>query len=245
MGDNLNEKEVVARFALTLIGDAEVIGLGSGTTMMAFLDAVRCWEGRKGKTFIPSSEEIARKAREIGLKIADLEEFEYADITIDGADEIDRDLNLLKGGGGFLTREKILAASSRRYVIIADHTKLVEKLCSRKPLPVEVIRFGSSSTLRRIMERTGWVCRIREAGSSRYITDNGNYIIDLFPDRPLEKPHEVLRMIKEIPGVVEVGLFLSMADEAYVAFGDKVKGIRRGGGPQPGGNAVLIHQEKG
>lgn len=234
----MDEKEVVARFALTVIGDAEVIGLGSGTTMLAFLDAIRCWEGRNKRIFIPSSDEIARKAKEIGLKISDLEEFDYADITIDGADEIDRDLNLLKGGGGFLTREKILAASSRRYVIIADHTKLVDKLCSKKPLPVEVIRFGLFSTLRRIKERTGWICRVREAGSSRYITENGNYIVDLFPDKPLEDPHHALRVIKEIPGVVEVGLFLSMADEVHIAFGNEVKSIRRGGGPQPGGNAT-------
>ena len=236
----MNEKEVVASYALSIIGDAEIIGLGSGTTMLAFLDALRLWEGRKNRIFIPSSEEIARRAREIGLKISDLEEFEYVDMTIDGADEIDRELNLLKGGGGFLTREKILAASSKRYVIIADHTKLVDKLCSKKPLPVEVIRFGFFSTLRRIKERTGWICRIREIGSSRYITDNGNYIVDLFPDKPLENPQDVLKLIKEIPGVVEVGLFLSMADEAYVAFGNEVKRIRRGGGPQLGGKASLI-----
>ena len=236
----MNEKEVVAKFALNMIGDAEIIGLGSGTTMLAFLDALRLWEGRKKRIFIPSSGEIERKAREIGLKISDLEDFEYADITIDGADEIDRDLNLLKGGGGFLTREKILAASSKRYVIIADHTKLVDRLCSKKPLPVEVMRFGFSSTLRRIKEKTGWTCRIRGMGLSKYITDNGNYIVDLLPDKPLENPQYVLRLIKEIPGVVEVGLFLSMADEAYVAFGNEVKRVRRGGGPQLGGKANLI-----
>jgi ribose 5-phosphate isomerase A len=206
-----------------------VVGLGSGRTVVyAVSELSGKVKTEKIQVFcIPSSYQILLEALKRGLKVSSLYEHPEVDITLDGADEVDARLNLTKGGGGALAREKILASASKRYTIMVDGRKLVDKLGSSKPVPVEVLPFAAPAVKRRLKRIFGRV-EFRE-GSGKVgptITDNGNFLLDVYTG-PLENPWETERQIKGIPGVVEVGLFIEMAHEVYVGFKDGVKRLSR------------------
>lgn len=203
------------------------LGLGSGSTSRhAILELGRriAVGELRGIVGVATSKASAQLARELGVAVEPLDT-RPLDLAIDGADEIAPNLDLIKGLGGALTREKLTELRARRFVVIADHTKLVARLGEKAPVPVEVVRFGLETTLERLAQ-LGAGGELRMAGSEPYITDNGNFIFDArfaaIPD-----PNALDRHLKLTPGVVETGLFLGMAERAYVAAPDGVRELAR------------------
>ncbi len=187
-----------------------LVGLGTGSTVAFFVEALiaRCKEGLK-ITAVASSKETEAMARAGDIHI--LDDFDQLDITVDGADEIDGEMRMIKGGGGALMREKILAASSSHVAIIVDESKCVDRLGGVK-LPVEVLPFGLSATLKSIpYEGT-----LRRKGSEMFVTDNGNYIFDIHLAEKLKEPESVHEELIAIPGVLETGIFCGLAHEVVV-----------------------------
>lgn len=215
----------LAERALGLVRDGAIIGLGSGRAATAFVRALVS-RVRAGLTLrcVPTSEEMARLARELGIPLTDLGEG-LIDVTIDGADEVDPELNLIKGYGGALVRERIVAAASRRQVILVGHEKLVPTLGTRGRLPVEVIPFAAPLCRRRL-EALGYRPKLRRQGEPPFISDNGNHILDCAIG-PLADPAAAERAIRAIPGVVDTGLFLAIAHTVLVAEGGVVRELSR------------------
>jgi ribose 5-phosphate isomerase A len=213
--------------AAKLVQDGMVIGLGSGTTAthMIYALAQRIATGLRIVGAVPTSQATEQLARNLGISLTDLDTHPELDLDIDGADEIDGQLNLIKGGGGALLREKIVAAASRRFVVIADITKLVKQLGRGTPVPVEVIPFALTPVSRRL-EALGAEVRVRQLGETRYYTDNGNLIVDCFFANGLADPQEFHRKMCNIVGLVETGLFLHMAELAIIGGPDGIKYIR-------------------
>jgi len=216
-----NARRLAAAEAVKAVKDGSVVGLGSGRTVVYALAELsrRIRSEQLEVLCVPTSSQIMLEALKLGLKLTSLYEHPTIDVTLDGADEVDGKLNLTKGGGGCLAREKIVASASKRYLIIVDEDKLVGKLGSKKPIPIEVLPFAAPAIKLRL-ER--WGKPVLREGSGKLgpvVTDNGNYIIDLFTG-PLEDPWKVEREIKAMPGVVEVGLFLDMASKVYVGRRD-------------------------
>ena len=205
------------------------IGLGSGSTARyaTLRIAERLREGSlRGIVAVPTSEEPAALARQEGIPLTDLAERPCLDVTIDGADEVDPDLQLIKGLGGALLREKIVAHATRREIIVVDEGKLVERLGTRSPVPVEVIRFGWQNTMR-ALEQTGARCALRLTRGAPFGTDEGNLIVDCtYPG--IDDPVALEREINNIPGVVENGLFLGIAYAVVVASPGGVRNLERG-----------------
>ncbi len=223
-------KREAAAQALTHVESGMVLGLGSGSTVWHFLDllADRVRGGRlQDIRGVPSSRRTAARARELGIPLSTLERSWRLDLTVDGADEIAPDLSLIKGLGGALLREKILAQASRRLAIIADGTKLVARLGSRSPLPVEVVPFGWTIH-RSFLAGTGArpVLRVGAEGEP-YVTDNGNYIVDCYFPRGIADPRALEQVLRCRVGVVETGLFLDMTTEAFVASETGVRHLSR------------------
>ena len=220
-------KHLVGVEAAKLVQDGMVIGLGSGTTATHLIYALaeRIAAGLRIAGAVPTSQATEQLARNLGIPLTDLDTYPELDLDIDGADEIDEQLNLIKGGGGALLREKIVAAASRRFVVIADITKLVKQLGRGTPVPVEVIPFGLTPVSRRL-EALGSEVRVRQLGETRYHTDNGNLIVDCFFANGLADPEEFHRDVCNIVGVVETGLFLHMAEMAIIGGPDGIKYIR-------------------
>jgi ribose 5-phosphate isomerase A len=213
----MDVKKMVAEAAVEFIEDGMIVGLGTGSTAYWAIQkiGVRTSEGLKIKA-VATSRASELLARELQIPLVDLSDIDHVDLTIDGADEVDPGLNLIKGGGGALLREKIVAAASRELVIVVDETKLVEKL-GMFPLPVEVVPFGVELTRRRI-EELGCKTRIRMRDEKdRYQTDNGNYIIDCEFGR-IENPEKLNQVLNMIPGVVENGLFIKLAARVVVGY---------------------------
>ncbi len=177
-------KRAAAAKALEFVADGMKLGLGSGSTSELFVEmlAPRIRGGQK-LLCVPTSERTAEKARKLGITLANLDDLAPLDLTVDGADEADRNLDLIKGGGGMLLREKIVAASSKKLIVIADETKMVPRL-GKYPLPVEVVAFGHKVTARRLglaLEALGYktpALRLRQADDAPFQTDNGNVIYD-------------------------------------------------------------------
>ncbi len=205
----MNEKELVGVRAAEYIKDGMVVGLGTGSTAYYTIkklgELVRNGLNIKG---IPTSEQTAALAVEHGIKLVDFKDVERIDVAIDGADEFDADLNLIKGGGGALLREKIIANAASAFIVIADSSKGVNKL-GDFPLPVEIVTFGAEMTSRKIAE-LGCEPKLRLSGTQPFITDNGNYILDC-DFKQIESPEELEKQLNMIPGVVENGLFVNMA----------------------------------
>lgn len=220
-------KHLVGVEAAKLVQDGMVIGLGSGTTATHLIYALaeRIAAGLRIAGAVPTSQATEQLARNLGIPLTDLDTYPELDLDIDGADEIDEQLNLIKGGGGALLREKIVAAASRRFVVIADITKLVKQLGHGTPVPVEVIPFGLTPVSRRL-EALGSEARVRQLGETHYHTDNGNLIVDCFFANGLADPQEFHREVCNIVGVVETGLFLHMAEMAIIGGPDGIKYIR-------------------
>jgi ribose 5-phosphate isomerase A len=218
--------ERLAGRALDHVRDRALVGLGSGRAASAFVRALgtRVAQGLRVRG-VPTSEATSRLAREAGVPLVGLEEG-VLDVTVDGADEVDPRLDLIKGYGGALVRERIVAAASRRRIVLVGPEKLVPVLGSRGRLPVEVIPFAWPLVMR---ELAGLGCRptLRTAGGVPFVTDNGNRIIDCAV-RPIEAPAAFGRDLQEIPGVVDTGLFLDMADLVLVAEGGGIREMRRG-----------------
>jgi ribose 5-phosphate isomerase A len=215
-------KERAAERALAFLEDGMKLGLGTGSTAAKFVDLVgaRVKEGLK-LTCVPTSEATRAQAERLGIRLATLDETPELDLTVDGADELDGKLRLIKGGGGALLREKIVAMASRRMVVIADASKRVDTL-GRFPLPVEVVPFGLEAT-RRMLERLAAEAgcrgdiRLRLGGSGQpFVTDGGNHLLDCAFGR-IGEPEALDQVLKRIPGVVENGLFLGIAGTAIVA----------------------------
>ena len=216
-----------ARAALGYVEMGMRLGIGSGSTAEEFvrLLAARIAEGLD-IVGVPTSERTATLCRETGVPLSDLEETPHLDLAIDGADEIDPHLSLIKGGGGALLREKIVAAAADRMIVIADDSKLVETL-GRFPLPVEVNRFGLTATrlavegAARSLGLAGPLT-LRMTNGAPFVTDGGHFILDASFGR-IPDTRALSNALFAIPGVVEHGLFLGMADTAIVAGSERVK----------------------
>ncbi|MCC3358165.1 ribose-5-phosphate isomerase RpiA [Bacillus sp. REN16] len=206
----MNEKKEVGEKALDYIKDGMVVGLGTGSTVFYTISKLgELVNNGLSINGIPTSKQTEKLAKEVGIPLVSFNEVEQIDVAIDGADEVDPDLNLIKGGGGALLREKIIANAANTFIVIADPEKNVAALGSF-PLPVEVLPFGFEMTRKKIQE-LGIVPQLRKAQGTPFRTDNGNYILDCrFPDMTNLK--ELERELNLIPGVIENGLFLKMTD---------------------------------
>lgn len=218
----------IAERALEFVYDDQVVGLGSGRAATAFIHALgqRVEEGLRIRG-VPTSEATADLAKRLGIPLIG-PGGAPVDLTVDGADEVDPNLDLIKGYGGALVREKIVASASAEFVVLVGSEKLVPVLGSRGILPVEVVPFALDLSRRKLLDLD---CRpeLRRDGSEAYVTDNGNYILDCRIS-PIEAPAELDRAILSIPGVIGTGLFLGMADVVLVEHEDSVE-IRKRGSP--------------
>lgn len=219
------EKEAAARASLRFVRDGDIVGLGSGSTAayaVRFLgERVRAGLKIRG---IPTSSQTRRLATSLGVPLTTFDEVQEIDVTIDGADEVDPQLCLTKGGGGALLREKIVASASRQLVIIADSSKQVPML-GNFPLPIEVIAFAQLLVKKKI-EALGASVKLRQSNGSPFVTDEGHHILDCsfgqIPDPPA-----LARRLSDMPGVVEHGLFIDMASVVLIARGQEVTELRR------------------
>ena len=206
--------------ALEFVRDGMTVGLGTGRAANAFVEALgRRVAGGQCVRGVATSERTAALARRLSIPLVTLAEAESLDLCVDGADEVDRRLDLIKGYGGALVREKIVAASARRLVILVGPEKLVERVGERGKLPVEIVPFGHPLCARRL-EALGCkpVRRAEDADATRpYVTDNGNWILDCGIE-PLADPAAFEREVLAIPGVVGTGLFVGMADAVVIEW---------------------------
>jgi len=221
-------KRQAAAQALELVTSGMRLGLGTGSTAAIFVELLGERLKAEGLDVlcIPTSEATRKQAEALGIALSTLDDTPYLDMTVDGADEMDEALRLIKGGGGALLREKIVASASARLVIIADNSKLVETL-GRYPLPVEVVPFGLTATRNLVTSLaadagcTGQITLRLAGDGTPFVTDNGNYILDCAFGE-IQDPEALDDALKLIPGVVENGLFLGLADLGIVAGPDGV-----------------------
>jgi ribose 5-phosphate isomerase A len=224
---NDQEKEAAARASLRFVKDGQIVGLGSGSTAAYFIRLLG-EEVKSGLRIrcIPSSERSGELAASLGIPLTTLDECQQIDVTVDGADEVDPQLRLIKGGGGALLREKIVASASKQLVIVADATKRVPVL-GKFPLPVEVIKFAQAVVVKKIAALGAEVGLRQGADGRHYLTDENNYILDCrfgqIPDAD-----GLARQLSDMPGVVEHGLFIGMASVVLVANGSEIVELRRG-----------------
>jgi ribose 5-phosphate isomerase A len=219
-------KKKAALESVTLVQSNDVVGLGTGSTTRYMVEELgrRVREEGLKITGVPTSIQTSRLAQKVGVPLTSLDEHPRLDIAIDGADQVDPLLNLIKGMGGALTREKIVDSAAERLVIIVDEGKLTEKLGEDQVVPVEVIPLGLTPVIARL-EELGGVAVTRHTGDTDlYITDNGNYIVDV-DFGVIADPARLEREIKLIPGVVENGLFIDMTEVVYVGSERGVKTI--------------------
>lgn len=225
-------KRVAAGKALENVEDGMKLGLGTGTTAEAFLDllSLRVRAGFK-VIGVPTSERTAQKARALGITLGALDDLAPLDLTIDGADEADRNLDLIKGAGGALLREKIVAISSKRMIVIADERKLVARL-GQFPLPVEVVEFGHKTTLARLriafaeLGYHGFEVKLRERDGVPFRSDSNNVIYDCAL-KAVTNAQRLAEKLSAIPGVVEHGLFVGLATTLLIAHPGEVERIDR------------------
>lgn len=220
-------KRQAAQAAVTLIEPGMRLGLGTGSTAWHFVDLL----GAKVKAgldvvCVPTSEATRQQAESLGIRLTTLDETPELDLTVDGADELDDELQLIKGGGGALLREKIVAMASERMVVIADASKRVAGL-GAFPLPIEIVRFGWRSTEDWVLsclteaECTGAVTLRSTRAGQPFVTDGGNYILDCALGR-IDDPEMLHDILKSVPGVVETGLFVGIADTAIIGTANGV-----------------------
>ncbi len=225
-------KREAARRALDYVRDGMVLGLGSGTTSEIFVaelgERVRAGLRVSG---VPSSRKIEAMAARAGVPLASLDDHPRLDLDVDGADEIEpRTLSLIKGGGGSLLREKLVAVACRQVLIVGDESKLVETLGQRWPVPVEVVRFGWRATAERLA-RLGCRPELRIRDGAPFVTDEHHHVLDCHFG-PIADPPDLAEQIKLTVGVVEHGLFIGIAHRALVAGRDGVRVLERmGDGP--------------
>ena len=226
----MNLKQQAARHALSHISDGMTLGLGTGSTTAQFIDLLvdRLRSGTlRDIRAVPTSNWTAARARELGIPLTTLAEVPRLDVAVDGADEVDPDLNLIKGLGRALLREKVVEVHADRFLVMVDESKLVARLGSIGPLPVEILPFQAAAQVR-------WLntlgCRAElwlEDDQSPAVTDNGNYLARCwFPDG-IAHPHALARALSDRPGILEHGLFLDMASTVVVAGRDGVRTLER------------------
>jgi ribose 5-phosphate isomerase A len=230
---DLNQlKRAAAAKALDYVVDGMKLGLGSGSTAELFVEllAPRVRGGQK-LLCVPTSERTAILARKLGITLSTLDDLAPLDLTVDGADEADRNLNLIKGGGGMLLREKIVASSSKKMIVIADESKLVPRL-GKFPLPVEVVEFGHKAIAQRLvaaLEATGYrnaAVALRQKDGTVFKTDNANVIYDCKLSGIQNAP-KLGAAIRAVPGVVEHGLFVGIATTLLIASPGEVEVIEK------------------
>lgn len=225
-------KKAAAEAAAKLVEDGMVVGLGTGSTAAFFVSALGRRVSEEGLriTGIPTSEQTAAQARSVKIPLTSFAEHAEIDLTVDGADEIQAGtLYLIKGHGGALLREKIVAAASKRMIVVADETKLVERLGSLVSVPVEVVTFGWEATLRRLAQLNGNPALRLSKDGEPYLTDGGHYIIDC-AFGPMENPKEIAHHLDHVIGSVEHGMFLGFAKEAFVGGRDGVRNLKKSAG---------------
>lgn len=219
-------KFAAAKKAAEFVEDGMRVGLGTGSTAAWMVRCVGEMVREHGLRIkgVPTSTRTAELARDVGIEVISLDEAKWLDLTIDGADEFDADLSLIKGGGGALLQEKIVATASDQLIVIADAAKEVENL-GAFPLPIEVVPFGwqtSKALVEEIlvsMDVLGQQSSLRMDGDAPFVTDEGNHILDLHLKR-IGKPRELAMVLNQVPGVVENGLFIDICDAVVIGHGD-------------------------
>lgn len=223
-------KRRAAERAVAFIQSGTAVGLGTGSTIRPLLElvAVRLASGAlRALVAVPTSEETAQRCRALGIPLVTLDEYPELALAIDGADEVDPHLNLIKGLGGALLREKLVALAAKRFVVVADQSKRVRRLGTRAPLPVEVVPFGWAALLP-FFESLGAVPNLRTGpDGTPYRTDGGHYIVDCRFPRGIRDPAALARALARRSGVVEDGLFLKIAHLAVIAGPRGVRLLRR------------------
>lgn len=221
-------KKRAAVEAVKQIRDGYVIGLGSGSTAAYAIKEIGKIIRQKNWQVlgVPTSYQAMELATKCNIKLTTLKEHPQLDLTIDGADQIDQNLNLIKGMGGALTREKIVASASKHVLIVADERKLVKKLGSNHPVPVEVLPFAVSVVMSKIRRMKGKPCLRETTGKvGPLVTDNGNFILDV-NFGPIDNPRLLNAQLKAIPGVVETGIFTDVTDLVYLGTKNAVRLLR-------------------
>jgi len=230
MGWAEGAKRRAAEAAASHVRSHSVIGLGSGSTASHLIQVIGSLL-EKGEltdvSGVPTSHQSAADAREAGIPLTSLDEYPELDLAIDGADQIDGNLDAIKGGGGALLREKIVASTAKEYILIADERKLVERLGKGFPLPIEVLPFSADPAAGKIAKLGAEVSvRIGSGKLGPVVTDNGNFILDA-DFGSIKDPKKLEGELKKIPGVLETGLFMDYADIAYIGTKDGVKRLDR------------------
>jgi len=222
----LDEYEAPRRLAVLKaaeqIKDGYVVGLGSGSTVAGAIEEIaKMLKERNLKVlFVPTSHQIELVAITHGLKLAVFTEYPDLDLAIDGADQVDERLNLIKGGGAALTREKVVDASAGKLLIVVDEQKLVKRLGEQQPVPLEVLPYAHRAVIKKISKLGGKpVLREGKGKVGPIVTDNGNFIVDS-DFGPIDNPSDLERQLKSIPGIIETGLFIDMAHSVYVGKKD-------------------------
>lgn len=222
-------KKRVALEAVKHVQDDFIVGLGSGSTAAYVIQQIGEKIRLEGLRIlgVPTSHQAMMLAVHCGVPLTTLNEHPQLDLAIDGADQIDRDLNLIKGGGGALTREKIVASAAKQFVIVADETKLVERLGTSHTVPIEVLPFALPTVMVKLRELKGKPV-LREGGGKvgPLVTDNGNFVVDV-DFGPVDDVKELDLQLKLISGVIETGLFVGMADVVYLGKPDGVEKLVR------------------
>jgi ribose 5-phosphate isomerase A len=223
--NRINTKKLAAEKAVEFVRPGMTVGLGTGSTAYWAIQLIggMVKDGLEIRA-VATSTASENMARELGIGVVSFAEIDEVDVTIDGADEVDRNLNLIKGGGGALVREKVVGAATKLYIIIADESKFVDTL-GRFPLPVEVILFGWEMTVKKL-KKLGCSPRVRSSDNKAIITDNGNYVVDCFFEE-IKEPAVLNQQINSIPGVLDNGLFLNMANIVVLGKNDGTTEILR------------------
>lgn len=215
-------KKRAADNALDMIRNGQIVGLGTGSTAKFAIEGLgRLVREGLSVRGVPTSIATERMAMEHGIPLLDLNEAGKIDITLDGADEVDPDFNMIKGGGGALTREKLVALASTKRVILVDETKLVSRLGVSRKLPIEVLPFSWNMSAR-LISGLGCLTNLRRQGEVPFVTDNGNYILDC-EFGAIEDAGGLEKQIKLLPGVIDSGLFIGIADMLVIGFADRVE----------------------
>jgi ribose 5-phosphate isomerase A len=219
------EKEAAARASMRFVSDGQVVGLGTGSTATHVVELLgeRVRAGLK-ILGVPTSNHTKELAADLGIRVATFDEVQEIDVTIDGADEFDRQLSLIKGGGGALLHEKVVASASRQLVIVTDSSKQASVLGSF-PVPIEVIAFAQPLVKKKV-EALGAAVTLRQSNGAAFVTDEGHHILDCSFGR-IPDPPALARKLSDMPGIVEHGLFIGMASVVLIAKGSEVTELRR------------------
>lgn len=221
-------KQMAGSAAAMRVENGMIVGLGTGSTAKHFIYALarRIQEGLHITGAVASSEASKALASGLGISMSDLDTYPEIDLYIDGADEIGPHLSLTKGGGGALLHEKIVACASHHFIVISDSTKLVTRLGTHSPIPIETVPFGAAP-VRRYLQALGATVQVRQVEDKVFITEGGNIILDCFFPDGISDPSALDAQFHAIVGVVESGLFLGLAQEAIIAGPDGLKTLHQ------------------